>query len=277
MSHKIPTIQLNNKLEMPQLGLGTWNLRGEDAIVTVEKALELGYCHIDSAEAYNNEQKIGKAIKKIKREEIFITSKVSPDGLDYYRVLAACEESLAKLETDYLDQYLLHWPRKNLLYSEIFRSFKKLYDEGKIKSFGVSNCTIHHLQDFLAITKKIKLPISVNQIEFHPFLYQKELADFCKKENIILVAYSPLARGQVYGNPLLKEIGKVHKKNEGQISLRWLLQKNCVVIPKASSVEHLKENLEIFDFTLTEEEIKKIDALNMFERLVRPRSAEFDY
>ena len=274
---KIPSIKLNNGIAMPQLGLGTWNLQGKEALQAVTQALEQGYRHIDTAEAYYNEMEIGKAIKKIPREELFITSKISPQDLDYYRVLAACEESLAKLETEYLDQYLLHWPQHHLPYMEIFKACKKLYDDGKIKSFGVSNATIHHLMDFLAITQKLKLPLSVNQVEFHPLLNQHELAQFCKNENITIVAYSPLARGQLTDNPLLKEIGKAHNKNANQVALRWLVQQGFVVIPKASSIKHLNENMQIFDFVLTDEELKKINALNMFESLVQPTSAEFDY
>lgn len=261
---------------MPILGLGTWQLRGNQALESVKKALELGYTHIDTAEAYLNEEEIGQAIKDFPRDKIFITSKVFPEELDYFRVLGSCEQSLSRLATSYLDQYLIHWPNKNINYNEVFKAFKKLYSEGKIKSFGVSNFTVHHIEDALRITNKLRLSLSINQVEFHPFLFQKELLGYCNEKNIKIVAYSPIARGKVFDNIYLKEIGKKYNKSEGQITLRWLVQKGVIAIPKASSEKHLKENIDIFDFKLNEEDIKIIDNLNEYERLIDPLFSEFD-
>ncbi len=274
---KIPRIKLNNNIEMPIIGLGTWKLRNQKCINVVKKALELGYNHLDTAEMYLNESEIGQSIKGFNRERLFITSKVTPEDLDYFRVIGACEQSLARLETPYLDLYLIHWPNKYLDMNNILKAFKELYDEGKIKSFGVSNFTIHHLKDTFKITKELGLPVSVNQVEFHPMLYQKELLDFCKENNIVITSYSPLARGKVFEEPILNNIAKKYNKTAGQIALRWLLEKGTIVIPKASSETHLKENLEILNFKLNQDDIKKIDSIKEKQRLINPDFAEFDY
>ena len=273
----IPNIKLNNNLEIPIIGLGTWHLNEEECARVVKKALEIGYTHIDTAEIYLNESAISEAIKNFPREKLFITSKAWTDNLDYYRVIDACKESLAKLGTIYLDNYLLHWPNKNMNYENIFKAFKKLYDEGKIKSFGVSNCTIHHLKDLLPICKKLRLPLTVNQVEFHPYLYQNELLYFCNKYNIKIVAYSPLAQGKITDNKKLQDIGKKYDKTTTQISLRRIMQKNIIAIPKASSEKHLKENMNIFNFELSNDDIKEIDGLGNNLRIINPSFAEFEY
>ncbi|MAG01821.1 oxidoreductase [Candidatus Pacearchaeota archaeon] len=271
-----PNIFLNNNTQMPLIGLGTWQMKHQTCIDAVKKSLDLGYIHLDTAEVYMNESEIGQAIKDFSREKLFITSKVAPDDLDYYRVLAACEESLARLETEYLDLYLIHWPNSKMNLPEVLKAFKKLYDEGKIKAFGVSNFTINHLKETLEITNQLNLPLSVNQVEFHPRLYQKELLDFCNQNNISITAYSPLAMGLVFEDKILTKIANNHNKTAGQISLRWLLDKNLVIIPKASSEQHLKENLDL-NFKLSEEETKEIDNIDESQRLINPRFAEFDY
>ncbi len=279
MKQKIPVINLNKNLLIPIIGLGTWKLKGKVCIEIVKKALELGYKHIDTAEVYLNEEAIGDAIKKsnIQRNDLFITSKIWPENLNYYKVLASCEQSLARLGTYYLDQYLLHWPNKKLDYLNIFKAFMKLYELGKIKSFGVSNFTINHLRDAITICKKLKLPLTVNQVEFHPFLYQENLLDFCKKNKIKIVAYSPLAQGRIFENSELLELGNKYNKNPSQITLRWLVSKEIIVIPKASSEKHLRENIDIFNFELSKKNIKEIDNLNKYERLIDPLFSEFDY
>ena len=260
---------------MPSIGLGTWQLTGHKCLHAVKKAFELDYRHIDTAEMYMNESEIGISIKesKIPREKLFITSKVWPENLDYYRVLAACEQSLAKLETHYLNQYLLHWPNKNINYGEILKAFKLLYPK-KIKAFGVSNFTINHLKDIIPICKKLNLPLTVNQVEFHPLLYQKELLEFCKKNKIVITAYSPLAREKITENEAIKEVSKKYNKTPSQISLKWLLQKGIVVIPKAGSEIHLKQNIEL-NFKLNKEDIKKIDNIKEKTRVINPDFAEF--
>ncbi len=255
----IPKYKLRNNYEIPAIGLGTWQLKGEKCINTIKLALEIGYRHIDTAEIYENEKEIGKAIKDFPRSEIFITSKVSGDHLKFQDVIKSCELSLKNLNTNYLDLYLIHWPNPLISLRETFKAIKKLHNEGKIISFGVSNFDIKLLKKALEIEE---IPICVNQVEFHPYFYQKELLEFCKKHNIILVAYSPLARGKINENKIIKEIAKKYGKTPAQISLRWIIQKGAIPIPKAGSKEHLKENIEVFNWEISKEDEIKIDNLN---------------
>ena len=271
-------IQLNNNTKIPAIGFGTWQLTGDDCLNAIKIALEAGYRHIDTAELYHNEEEIGIAIKEsnISREEIFITSKAWQSELNYDRVIKACEISLRKLQTDYLDLYLIHWPDKYLNMEDILRAFKELYDQGKIKAFGVSNFTINHIKDTLKIADEMNLPITMNQVEFHPLFYQKELLEFCNEKNIKITAYSPLGQGDVFKNSTLIEIAKKYDKNPGQVALKWLLQKGMVIIPRSSKESHIKNNFDL-KFNLSEEDINKIDSIKIHERLVDPGFAEFDY
>lgn len=271
-------IILNNNIEIPPIGFGTWKLTGNICKESIKIALETGYRHIDTAEIYGNEEEIGTAIKEsnIPREKLFLTSKVWQDKLNYNKVIKSCSLSLKKLQTDYLDLYLIHWPDKYLNMEDILKAFKILYDEKKIKAFGVSNFTMNHLKDTLKIANKLNLPLTMNQVEFHPFFYQKELLEFCNKNNIKITAYSPLAQGEVFKNKTLIEIGKKYSKNPGQISLKWLLQKELIIIPRSSKKEHIMNNFDL-NFNILEEDMKKIDSININERLVEPGFAEFDY
>lgn len=267
MAEKIPTYKLRSNYEIPILGLGTWELLGEKCRNVVRKALELGYVHIDTAEIYGNESEIGEIIQDFSREDIFITSKVMPDNLHYDNVLKSCEKSLRKLKTHYLDLYLIHWPNPNIPVKETFRAMKKLHEEGKVRSIGVSNFDINLLEKAL---EEEELPITVNQVEFHPYLYQKELLSFCKEHEIIFTAYSPLARGEIIKDKTIQELGKKYKKTPTQISLRWVLQKEAVVIPKAGSEEHMKENMEIFGWEISDKDVEKIDSIGTKMRYVDP-------
>ena len=265
-------------MEIPQLGFGTWELRGETCIQAVKTALATGYRHIDTAEIYQNEEEVGTAIQQsnIPRSEIFITSKAWQNNLTYDRVIKACNISLRKLKTDYIDLYLIHWPDKYLNMPAILRAFKHLKDQGKIKNFGVSNFTINHLKDTIKLVDEINLPITINQVEFHPLFYQKELLEFCNQQNIKITAYCPLAQGDVFKNPTLIEIGNKHNKNPGQVALKWLLQKGMIAIPRSANESHIKSNFEL-NFNLSEEDIETIDNIKIHERLVDPGFGEFDY
>lgn len=269
---KIPNVTLKNGVLMPILGLGTWQLTGKECEKAVKDAISLGYTHIDTAEYYNNQKEIGKAIKNADRKKLFITSKVWHDNLKYDDVIKACEKTLNDLETSYLDLYLIHWPNKRIGMKETFNALKKLYNDKKIRSVGVSNFTIAHLEEALKI---FEIPIAVNQVEFHPYLYQKDLLDFCTKNRIILTAYSPLAQGKVFNEKRMTEISKRYNKTPGQITLRWMIDKNIVVIPKARGITHLKSNMKLFDFKLTETDNIMIEALNKNERMINPSFAEF--
>ncbi len=272
--------KLSDGTDIPRVGLGTWKLNGKECADLVSKALDMGYRHIDTAEAYGNEKDIGKALKRssVNRKDLFITSKVwTLDGLDYEKVIRSCNKSLKNLGLDYLDLYLLHWPIRSLNWEDIFRALKDLQDKGRIKSIGVSNFNINHLKDLFFILDKFNLKVVINQVEFHPMLYQKRLLNFCKKNQIEVTAYSPLARGKMVDNDIVKRFSEKYAKTEGQIVLRWALQKDVVVIPKSSSEKHLRENISLFDFELSEGDEVKIDELNKGHREVNPIFADFNY
>lgn len=256
--------------EIPAVGLGTWQLKGDECKKIVEKAIEVGYKHIDTAEIYGNQREIGKAIKD---KDVFITSKVWFENLHYDDVLESCEKTLKELDRDYLDLYLIHWPNRSVKIKETMRAMEKLKKEGLIRNIGVSNFTINHLKDAL----KTGVKIAANQVEFHPYLYQKQLLDFCKNNGIIVIAYSPLGRGRVLNDDVLINIGNKYKKTSSQVCLRWLYQKGIAAIPKSSSVERLEKNIDIFDFSLDEKDVKEIDGLNKNMRFVSPSFADFDY
>ncbi len=268
------TIKLSSGYEMPILGLGTWQLTGKKCRAAVKKAIELGYTHIDTAWIYDNQEEIGEGIEdsKVKREKLFITSKVWTENLRYKDVLEQCEETLTQLGLGYLDLYLIHWPNKEIPLEETFRAFKKLVEEKKVKSIGISNFNIERVKE--AKTKS-KVPISINQVEYHPYLSQESLLKTCKENKIALTAYSPLARGKILDDPILIKVASEVDKNPGQVALRWLIQKEIIVIPKASSENHLKENMEIFDFELDKEQMSEINHIQIRKRLVNPRFSEF--
>ena len=263
-------------VNIPVLGLGTWRLAGKEATETVKKAIQIGYNHIDTAEMYGNEKQIGEAIKNFDREKLFLTSKVWYENLNYQSVIHACKESLKKLRTDYLNLYLIHWPNPSIDMKETFLALKELYSEGLIKAVGVSNFTIRHLKQALPLCQSLSLPIVMNQVEFHPFLYQESLLNFCRKNNIYLTAYRPIAKGLVNENKIINQIAKKYQKTPVQITLRWLIQQDIIAIPKASSEKHLKENLDIFDFELDQSDIETIKEVNQNKRMVNTEFADFD-
>jgi diketogulonate reductase-like aldo/keto reductase len=247
------SITLNNQSNIPVLGLGTWRLAGKEATETVRKAIQMGYNHIDTAEMYGNEN----------------------ENLNYQSVIHACKESLKKLRTDYLNLYLIHWPNPSIDMKVTFLALKELYSEGLIKAVGVSNFTIRHLKQALPLCQSLSLPIVTNQVEFHPFLYQESLLNFCRKNNIYLTAYRPIAKGLVNENKIINQIAKKYQKTPVQITLRWLIQQDIIAIPKASSEKHLKENLDIFDFELDQSDIEKIKEVNQNKRMVNTEFADF--
>lgn len=265
MSDKNFNIKLQDNNEMPVLGLGTWRLSGRECISIVQKALEFGYTHFDTAQMYGNESEIGKAIKGFEREKLFITSKVWYDQLSYKNLIYACENSIKSLNTSYLDLYLVHWPNSRIPMKETFSAMSDLIERGLVKSVGVSNFTISHIENALKVSS---VSIVTNQVEFHPYLYQKELLEYCTKHKIILTAWAPLARGLIFNDSTLKRIANAHKKTIAQITLRWLIQKNLIVIPKASSEKHLQENISIFDFSLSKDEIAEIYKIPTERRLI---------
>lgn len=254
------TLKLNNGVDIPIIGLGTWTLTGKDAYNAVLIALQAGYRLIDTAMMYGNERKIGEAVKDsdIPREEIFVTTKVWNTDHGYNKALKAFERSLKKLNMSYVDLYLIHWPVTGLR-NETWKALEKIYKDGKARSIGVSNFTILHLNELFKTTSTIP---AVNQVEFSPFLYQKELMEFCQANKIVVEAYSPLTRGNKLDNDQLKAIGKKYGKKPAQILLRWGIQHNIIQIPKSRSKNHITENIDIFDFQLDKDDMEQLDNLN---------------
>lgn len=256
---------LSNGVKMPWLGFGTYKADDKNSIVEVVKeALKIGYRHIDTASFYNTEEGVGTAIKEsgVSREEIFLVSKVWNEDQGYEKTLQAFETTIKKLQTDYLDLYLIHWPQVQS--KETWKALEKLYKEGSIRAIGVSNFTIKQLEALLEVAEIVPM---VNQIEFHPQLIQRELMEFCIKHNIKLEAWSPLMRGKIFEIPLLQELSKKYKKTISQIVLRWDLQMGVVTIPKSTTPARIKENMDIFDFELNEEDVNSIEKLNIDLRM----------
>jgi 2,5-diketo-D-gluconate reductase B len=259
------TIELLNGASMPVLGLGTWDLRGARCERTVKEAIQLGYRHIDTAEMYGNEAEIGEAIQSVERERLFITSKVSSANFARYDVVRACNQSLSRLGIDYLDLYLLHWPNDAIPLDQTMEGMQRLLADGKIRSIGVSNFDVRRLQEAMDASEA---PICNDQVEYHPLRPRDEIPRFCRNHGIALTAYCPLARGTVMGNETLRRIGRQHGKSPAQVSLLWLLKKGAVVIPKASSTEHLVANTELDGWDLTPEDMESIDTMAVRTKLV---------
>ncbi|KKN30275.1 hypothetical protein LCGC14_0835610 [marine sediment metagenome] len=254
------TIRLNIGVEMPMLGFGTWNLRMKDGYKAVLWALEKGIRLIDTATVYENEKEVGSAIKDsgIPREEIFITTKVFSTEPGYESTLTPFEKSIRKLNVTYVDLYLIHWPLTDLRL-ETWKALEKLYEDKKTRAIGVSNYTIRHLNEHFEHFTTVP---TVNQVEFSPFLYQKDLLDFCKSHEIVVEAYSPLTQGSKLDNETLLTIGKKYGKSPAQILIRWGLQHKIVQIPKSAKENHIAENIDVFDFILNEKDMKELDNLN---------------
>jgi diketogulonate reductase-like aldo/keto reductase len=257
---------LNNGVEMPWFGLGVFlSNEGEEVENAVKVALQCGYRHIDTAAIYKNERGVGKAVKEsgIPREEIFITSKVWNTDQGYKTTLAAYEASLEKLQTEYLDLYLIHWP-KGKRSVETWKALEEIYEKGKVKAIGISNFLVHHLDEFLP---ECKIMPAVNQVEFHPELLQPDLLEYCQKRGIQLEAWSPIMKGRVNDIPLMQELGVKYGKKPVQIVLRWDIQKGVVTIPKSIVAERIISNADIFDFELSEDDMAKIDKLDKNARI----------
>lgn len=256
---------LNNGVKMPWVGFGTFKIKDKNtAVSSVKEALRLGYRHIDTAAIYGNEEAVGEAIKesKVKREDIFLTSKLWNSEHDYDRALKAFDESLKKLGTDYLDLYLIHWPGKSN--KDAWKALEKLYKDGRIKAIGVSNFKVHHLEELI---NECDIVPTVNQVEYHPEYPQTELHEFCKKHKIQLEAWGPLMQGKIFEIPVMKELSAKYGKTISEIALKWDLQMGVVTIPKSSTKARIKENMNLYDFEISEDDMKKIAELNIGKRI----------
>lgn len=259
------TKKLVNGVEMPRFGLGVYKMTNPDeAYSAMSHALEAGYIAIDTAALYDNEEQVGQAVRdsKKKREELFITSKVWNTDQGYDQTLRAFETSLKKLDMDYLDLYLTHWPVPEL-YIDTYRAIERLYDEKLIRATGVSNHEPHHLEKLLATANVQPM---VNQIELHPHLIQQKNRDFAKQHNIAITSWSPLGRGRVLEDEVIVKLGEKYGKSAAQVIIRWHLQHDLIVIPKSVKEVRIQQNADVFDFELTTEDMQAIDMLNRDER-----------
>jgi diketogulonate reductase-like aldo/keto reductase len=257
---------LNNGVKMPWVGLGVWQVsEGEVVERAVKTAIAAGYRSIDTAAVYGNERGVGNAIREsgIPREQLFITTKVWNADQGYDSTLKAFEESRKKLGLDVVDLYLVHWPVKGK-YKETWKALVKLYKDGLVRAIGVSNFQVHHLKDIIDDSGVVP---AVNQVEYHPRLAQKELLRFCKETGIQMEAWSPLMQGRYHDHPVLTELAAKHGKSPAQIVLRWDIQNGVVTIPKSTNEQRIRENAAIFDFELSDEDMAKIDTMNVDERI----------
>lgn len=251
--------KLRNGVEIPSLGLGTYKIENDKAEEIVLEALDIGYRHIDTATVYENEEGIGRALKKTKipREELFITSKLWNDDQGYESGLKAFDDSLERLGLDYLDLYLIHWPEK--LNRESWKALEEIYESGRAKAIGVSNFHKHHIEDLLEVAKHTPM---VNQYERHPYFQQNDLFEVGEDLGMVMEAWSPIAKGKVLDDETLKEIADKYNKTVAQVVLRWQIQSGYVVFPKTEHLGRLKENFDIFDFELSKEDMETIANLD---------------
>lgn len=251
---------LSNGVKIPSIGFGTYKSGDdEETAKIIKNALNLGYKMIDTASFYNNEVGIGNGIKEsgIDRKDIFIVTKLWNDDHGYDNTIEAFNKSLNNLQVDYIDLYLIHWPNK--LNAETWRAFEHLYETGKVKAIGVCNFKVEHLEE---LKKTAKIMPMVNQVEIHPFSTKNNIIKYCKDNNIKVVAWSPISRGRVLSNELMIDLSQKYKKSIVQIVLRWHMQKGVIPIPKSSNENRIKENIDIFDFEISSEDMKAIDSLD---------------
>ncbi|MGD8778485.1 MAG: aldo/keto reductase [Ignavibacteria bacterium] len=268
-------VKLNNGVEMPYFGLGVFQVEdGSQVINAINYALEAGYRHIDTASFYGNEKGVGEAVRNssIPREEIFVTSKVWNSDQGYDSTLKAFDITMKKFGFDYLDLYLIHWPVKSK-YKDTWKAFESIYKEGRVKAIGISNFLEHQIEDLLQAAEIVPM---VNQMEFHPYLVQQDLIDYCYSKNIRYEAWSPLMQGMILSDEVLTQLAEKYNKTTAQIVLRWNLQKGVVTIPKSVKKERIFSNSRIFDFELTQEDVRIIDALDKNKR-IGPDPGNFDF
>lgn len=255
-----PTVPLRDGHHIPRVGLGVYQSgRGQETEQAVAEALRIGYRHVDTARIYGNEQDVGAAVRKsgVPREQLYLTTKLWNDDHGYDAALRACDASLKRLGVEYLDLYLLHWPVRGKRLDS-WRALEKLQADGKVRSIGVSNFMVHHLEELLG---SAKVAPAVNQIEVSPFLQQREVRAFCAKHEIVVEAYSPLTRGERLNYPVVTAIADELSRTPAQVLLRWGLQRDLVVLPKSVHAARIAENAQLFDFELGPNELRSLDAL----------------
>jgi 2,5-diketo-D-gluconate reductase A len=272
----VPTLTLNNGVEIPQLGFGVFQIKPEDTVKATTSALEIGYRHIDTAQMYGNEREVGLAVREsgIPREDVFVTSKLNNNRLERDDILRAFDQTMSDLGFDYLDLFLIHWPLPGVGdYLETWKAMERMLEGGKVRAIGVSNFKQHHLDRLLDATSVVP---AVNQIEIHPYLTQDDLRQYDREHGIATEAWSPIAQGGVLKDPVLVRIAERVGRSTAQVTLRWHLQRGDIVFPKSVKRERMQENFELFDFELTDADMRDITALNRDER-TGPDPDTFNY
>ncbi len=258
-------VKLKNGVNMPNIGFGTSLIEGEECVNNIKQALQAGYRHIDTASAYKNEIYIGQAIKesKISREEIFVTSKVWKDSMGYENTIKSFNNSLQNLGLEYIDLFLIHWPRNNdeKLNIDTWKALEDLYKQKKVRAIGLSNFLKHHLE---IILNNCEIVPMVDQLEFHPGLTRQETLNFCKEKNIVVEAWAPLGKGKMLQNEDLVRISNKYNKSVAQICIKWCLQNDVVPLPKTTNWNRMLENKDVFDFTISDEDMKFINNMEFF-------------
>jgi 2,5-diketo-D-gluconate reductase A len=272
----VPTITLNNAVEIPQLGFGVFQIPPEETVKATTTALEVGYRHIDTAQMYGNEREVGIAVREsgISRGEVFVTSKLNNNRLERDDILRSFDTSLADLGFEYLDLFLVHWPLPGVSdYVARWKAMEEIYASGRVKAIGVSNFQPHHLRDLFASSE---VRPAVNQIEVHPYLTQDDVRAFGAEHGIVTEAWAPIAKGKVADDTVIQGIAAQVGRTPAQVTLRWHVQRGDVVFPKSVTRTRVEENFDIFDFELDEEAMSAISALNRDER-TGPNPDEFNY
>jgi diketogulonate reductase-like aldo/keto reductase len=244
------------------VGVGTWAIEGETVRESVRAALDDDYAHVDTAEGYMNESEIGDVVAEYDREELFLTSKVLPKNLGYESVLQSCEASLERLGTDYLDLYLIHWPNPAISLRETFDAMATLHEQGKVRNVGVSNFSAYQLS---AARHVSDVPIAVNQIELHPLFQRPDLVEYCRETDTVVEAAAPLARTEVFDDETIQELAEQYDKTPAQIVLRWAVENDVVVLPRSSSPDHVRENVDLFGWEFDEADRRRLDEIDRDE------------
>jgi diketogulonate reductase-like aldo/keto reductase len=253
---EIPTRTLPSGDDLPQLGFGTWQLDGDTVRDGVHTAMDAGYTHVDTAEGYHNEGEIGDALEEYDRENVFLTSKVLPKHLNYDSLIGACEDSLDRLGTDYLDLYLIHWPNPAVSLRESLDAMAALHGRGLVRNVGVSNFSAYQLSCAQHIAD---VPIAVNQIEFHPWFQRPDLVEYCRETDVVVEAAAPLARTEIFEDEVVQSLAEQYDRSIPQIVLKWAIERDIVVLPKSSSAAHIRDNADLFDWSMTDVDLEALD------------------